>query len=51
MPCPPDPLLELSRETLEARGQVAVGHVELLDEATGSGQSLCIGHLQEEGGR
>lgn len=39
VPCPPDLLLELGRETLETGGQGAVGHMELLDESTDSGQS------------
>lgn len=43
----PHPLLELCRKTLEAGGQGAVGHVELLDESTGSGQSPRIWPLQE----
>lgn len=47
----PDLLLELIWETLEARGQGAVGHVELLDECTGPGQSPQIWHLWEEGER
>lgn len=35
----PDPLLELGWETLEAGGEGAVSHVELLDESTRPGQS------------
>lgn len=45
----PDLLLELGWETLEAGGQGAVSHVELLDESTGPGQNSQVCHLQEEG--
>lgn len=46
---PPDLLLELRGEALEAGGQGAVGHVELLDEAAGPGQSPGVRHLWETG--
>lgn len=42
----PDMLLELRGEALQAGGQGAVGHVELLDEAAGPGQSPGAWHLR-----
>lgn len=42
----PNLLLELRGEALEAGGQGAVGHVQLLDEAAGPGQSLGVQHLR-----
>ena len=43
--------LKLCGEALEARGQAAVGHMELLDEVTGPGQSPSGQHLCTEGVR
>lgn len=51
VPCLPNRPLELSGQALEAGGQSAVGHMELLDEAAGPGQSPNAWHLWAEGAR